>query len=212
MFDKKIISITGNIGAGKTTIITKLVEIFEKLNPTKKIVIINEPVNSWQKEILENGKSLLENFYENPSKYAFLFQINALITRIEIIKNTILENPAADFFIIERSPDDDRFIFADFYLEKGDISKDQIVLFDKWRSVFFEYSKFIKNVILDVKPEICLERIRKRNRKGEDKIELSYLALLDLKYKNFKGSFENLNNYDLNDHSIIYKLIEKYFC
>ena len=44
-------------------------------------------------EIELKGKSILCKFYENPSKYAFSFQVMAFITRYQELKRMLKENP-----------------------------------------------------------------------------------------------------------------------
>ena len=56
----KIISIEGNIGAGKTTFVEKLKE---ELKHDKDIIFITEPVNIWESIKDNENKSILERFY-----------------------------------------------------------------------------------------------------------------------------------------------------
>jgi len=208
--NKKILCITGNIGVGKSTLIN---DILKKSN--KKIIKIDEPVEKWTSTILENGENILVNFYKD-KKYAFLFQMNALISRIELIKNTLEQNPNETLFIMERSPDDDRFIFAQECFEYDYISQDEIYLFDYWRKVFFEYKNLITTIVLDVEPQICMDRIKIRNRKGEEEIKFSYINNLDKRYRMFFKDCFFLKNFDNNlkqkeYNSQIDFILEKYF-
>ena len=74
---KKWYIVEGNIGSGKTELLTKL-------NENIDCEIIKEPVEIWQ-SITGNGKNILQQFYENPSRYAYLFQTIVFKTRLQSI-------------------------------------------------------------------------------------------------------------------------------
>ena len=75
----RIISLEGNIGAGKTTILNELTNNNEN---EKKIVYMREPVDLWEKIKDKEGETILSKFYKDPNKYAFSFQIMAFTTRL----------------------------------------------------------------------------------------------------------------------------------
>ena len=66
MMRPRIVTIEGNIGAGKTTLINLLKE---KYKNDDRIVFLEEPVDTWEK-ITQDGKNILELFYENQQKYS----------------------------------------------------------------------------------------------------------------------------------------------
>ena len=74
-----ILSIEGNIGSGKSTIIEYLKEN-NKLN--KDFIFLPEPVNEWEKLVSDDGKSLLSHFYEDSVRWGYTFQNCAILTRI----------------------------------------------------------------------------------------------------------------------------------
>ena len=57
-----IISIEGNIGSGKSTLVSELEKYFKDNN---KIGFLQEPVDIWNTIKDENGTTILEKFYEN---------------------------------------------------------------------------------------------------------------------------------------------------
>ena len=62
-----IISIEGNIGSGKSTILSLLKEECKKIDG---IIFLQEPVSEWN-EIKDNsGETILSKFYENQEKEA----------------------------------------------------------------------------------------------------------------------------------------------
>ena len=75
----RIYSCEGNIGAGKTTLINHLEEMCKVIEP-KKIILLREPVDMWEKVCDDNGKNILKHFYENPREHAFAFQVLAFST------------------------------------------------------------------------------------------------------------------------------------
>ena len=65
----RIITLEGNIGAGKSTFLDKLKTKYASRND---VLFLQEPVDTWS-QIQQNGKTLLELFYENQKKYSFQF-------------------------------------------------------------------------------------------------------------------------------------------
>jgi len=148
----------------------------EKYGNNENIVFVQEPVNVWENVCDENGKKILNLFYENPKEYAFAFQQMAYITRYSLLRKTVEENKNCKVIICERSLDADRNIFAKMLFDDGIISK---VCFQIYNMVYDEFSggfQIDKCVYIDADPEICSQRIGKRARSGEAGIELDYLA------------------------------------
>ena len=56
----KIIAIEGNIGSGKSTLVSKLEEIFKN---NSDYYFLQEPVSIWNTIKDENGVTILEKFY-----------------------------------------------------------------------------------------------------------------------------------------------------
>ena len=58
-----LVSIEGNIGAGKSTVLEHL----EKHMANGKVLFLKEPLDIWEQFHDENGHTILEKFYEkNP--------------------------------------------------------------------------------------------------------------------------------------------------
>lgn len=62
-----IVSIEGNLGAGKSTLLSFL-----------NVKTIKEPVEEWSNVA---GANILERYYNDPKRWAFTFQLNALHSR-----------------------------------------------------------------------------------------------------------------------------------
>lgn len=177
-----LVSIEGNIGAGKSTLIKQLQEC--STTSDINIVYLQEPVNEWNKVRDRDGVTILENFYENPSKYAFPFQMMAYITRLKLIMNAIEENTnyinemnksSKTIIVMERSLWTDKNIFAKMLYDDGKIGKMEYDIYNLWFNEFVGKIPPMKVIYLKVPPSICLERIKKRNRNGEENISLEYL-------------------------------------
>ena len=164
-----VISIEGNIGAGKSTMIR---EIESKSN--KDIVYIPEPIDEWNTIQDENKTPILECFYKNQEKYAFSFQMMAYISRIANLKKAIENNPNT-ILIIERSVYTDKHVFAKMLYDNKQINEIEHQIYLKWYDYFLKDLPPIYTIYMRTDPSVCLKRIQKRNRSGEEKIKLSYL-------------------------------------
>ena len=82
-----IISLEGNIGSGKSTILQIMQQKYQN-NPN--VIFVDEPVSEWNL-IKDGNKSILELFYEDQAKYSFAFQIMAYITGLRKLLQ-VLEN------------------------------------------------------------------------------------------------------------------------
>ena len=109
MSSKKIISIEGNIGSGKSTLIDNLRKHFAD---NDRVVFIKEPVDEWDTIRDVSDNTMLQLFYRNPKKYSFAFQMMAYISRLNCIRTTIAANPNATTFITERCLHTDKHVFA----------------------------------------------------------------------------------------------------
>jgi deoxyadenosine/deoxycytidine kinase len=164
----KIISIEGNIGSGKSTIVQNL-----KKYSKSDYIFVQEPVDEWKTICDESGESILSHFYKDNKRYSFQFQMMAYISRLNILRNIIKTNPNA-IIITERCLFTDKYVFAKMLYESGNMTKIEYDIYNKW------FETFITDIPIDgifyvkTTPEICEERIKRRNRNGEN-IPLNYL-------------------------------------
>ena len=189
-----IVSLEGNIGAGKSTIIQKLRQIYEGDEETSmkyfgklakaKIVFMQEPVDVWTSICdPETGESMLEKFYKDPKKYSFAFQVMVYNTHLQAFRQVVKENPDCVLLICERSIDAGRYIFAEMLRDDGMIDA---ISYQVYANLFdSNVGDFPLDAVLylDVEPDVCLERIGTRGRDGESSISLEYLEKCDRYYK-----------------------------
>lgn len=181
-----IISIEGNIGSGKSTLFEQLKVKFAN-NPN--IIFVREPVDIWDNIQDENGTTILEKFYKDQIKYSFPFQIMAYISRINLLKESIQQNPDA-IIITERSLYTDKMVFAKMLYDTNKIEyinyQIYLNLFDTFKNDFN-----VDNIIyIKTDPGICYNRILKRARNGENNISLDYLQLCDTYHNNMVDILE----------------------
>jgi deoxyadenosine/deoxycytidine kinase len=173
-FKPRLVSVEGNIGAGKSTLIEKLQK---KYNNDTRVIFMFEPVKEWESLKDEKGKNMLEKFYENPTKYAFAFQIMAFNSRLQIMRDTIQYaiETNVEVIVMERSLDADFHIFAKMLYEEGCMEKVEFEIYSKMAS--YELNEYgVDGIIwLDTDYEECFERIQVRAREGESNISLRYL-------------------------------------
>lgn len=189
-----IVSLEGNIGAGKSTIIEKLREKYagtkeERTNyfgrlADAKIIFMQEPVDIWT-SVCDSvtGESILEKFYKDPKTYSFAFQVMVYNTHLDAFRRAVKENPDCVLLICERSIDAGRHIFSQMLRDDGMIDD---VSFQVYQKLFDSTAhEFPLDAVLhlDVVPEICLQRIGKRSRDGEGSISLEYLEKCDKYYR-----------------------------
>jgi deoxyadenosine/deoxycytidine kinase len=169
MNQKKYILIEGNIGSGKTTLL-------DKLSNNDKFEVIREPVDLWLKIKGSNGKNLLQEFYEDPTRYAHLFQTMVFITRLQSIEH----EQTKETRFCERSILTDRHIFGKSCINSGKMNELEINCYNIW----FDWleTKFTRKpdaiIYLQCSPEKCYSRIHKRSRDEEAGVPLEYLQEL----------------------------------
>jgi len=200
----KIISVEGNIGSGKSTILKALKEF---LKNHENIIFLQEPVDQWQHIKDENGVTILTKFYENKKKYSFAFQMMAYISRLSLLLDIMKQNPDA-IIITERCLNTDRYVFAKMLFDGGFIEDVEYQIYLKWFDYFIDIKRIQKTVYLKTEPTICLERINKRNREGESKITLEYLENCHQYHENMIHMTDNILVIDSNKDTTIEKHVE----
>jgi deoxyguanosine kinase len=172
---KRIISIDGNIGSGKSSIIKYFKKYYEDNSSdfNQKICFLQEPVDIWNTITDLEGKTMIEIFYSDPNNYAFAFQMMAYISRLSTIKNALKEN--YDIIITERCVNTDRNVFAKMLYDDGKINEIEFKIYNKWFDEFIEDFPEIEYIYLKTDPQIAFDRIIKRGRLGEN-IPIEYLT------------------------------------
>ncbi len=166
MAQNKWYIVEGNIGSGKTTLL-------EKLNNNDQFEVIKEPVNVWLNTKGSDGKNLLQQFYEEPTRYAYLFQTIVFKTRLQTLDHE--QNKPIRFS--ERSIWTDRFVFGRSCIDSNKMNELETNCYHLWFN--WLENKFWKKpngiIYLKTSPEKCMERMKERARNEESCVPLEYL-------------------------------------
>ena len=175
---KKIYTIEGNIGAGKTTILKIIGKNFDD------VTFVEEPVSQWQNL---GGENLLEKFYQDPERWGFTFEFYSMLSKIKCLMKAA--DSEKNIIIIERSILSNKIFI--------DLSKEMNKLNDlEYGMLINTYNFYRQNVYpilngiiyLNTPVDLCVQRIIKRNRGGESNVDKNYLLML-------KEKFDELSNY-----------------
>ncbi len=176
-----IISLDGNIGSGKSSLLAAL----EKSAP--EFTVLPEPVADWLSIKNDSGESLLSLFYKDASRWSFTFQQAAFLTRLVGTTSAVEaykpQPGKAPVIISERSVLTDRHIFAETMRQEGKMDSLEWALYMKWFNAFAQRAPVRGIVYLATSPALSQERILKRGRDGEGSISLAYLETLDRQHQ-----------------------------
>ncbi|WP_421622876.1 deoxynucleoside kinase [Borrelia sp. MN22-0132] len=167
-----MIVIEGLIGAGKTTLGYVLSKEFN--------IPFYSELNS------EFTLSMLDKFYKDKSRWAFLVQINFLNERFKLIKSIFKTKGG----ILDRSIYGDR-VFASLLNDSGYISNDEYKIYLDLLDNMLEHSqKPALMIYLDCSVDEAERRIKNRNRSFETGIPREYLEGLNEKYLSWYNSYD----------------------
>lgn len=172
-----VISIDGNISAGKST----LLKILSKHIGEENIELVLEPLSNIQS--LGNSEipttyNVLQEFYKNPSRWAYFMQTIIFFERAMEHQKLYYKNGIIR--IMERCALGD-FVFPKTLYENGEMSEMEWI---GYNNIFMKYVQtFLPRtpnliIYLSLNPEMCFERMKKRNRTEETGVSLEYLTQL----------------------------------
>ncbi len=157
------IAIDGNIGCGKSTVIEKLRGLKYRVYP--------EDIKSW-------GDWLIK-YYEEPKKYALGFQLTVLLSHLR--QQGDVSGDDGDVYIYERCSHTCNRIFGSLLVDDDIMNERDLELCKSYEREFNNGVDIL--FYLQTTPEICKERIIKRDRSCESSIEIDYLKKLHNKYE-----------------------------
>jgi len=162
-----VISLDGNVGSGKSTLLALLKQNYKRKNNEREIIFLQEPVNVWENIKDENGVTILEKFYADQEKYSFSFQMMAYISRLSLLRKTIKQHGNA-IIITERSVHTDKNVFAKMLYDDKKIEKINYDIYLRWFNEFIKDIPLKGIIYLKTYPAVCWNRIKERNREGEN--------------------------------------------
>jgi deoxyadenosine/deoxycytidine kinase len=153
------IAIEGNIGSGKSTIITRLCQ-------EKRIPVFLEPVHEW--------KDWLTLFYQDSARWGLAFNLHVLLTFNQWKNN---EFPA----VYERSPISNKNVFTQLAYEQGRMNELEMTLF----STMYGKLAWEPDIVIYIRtdPEVSMKRMEKRARSCESSVPLEYLRDIHNKHE-----------------------------
>jgi len=167
------IAIEGNIGAGKTTLTTKIAEDFNA------------------KTVLERfaDNPFLPKFYEDQPRYAFPLEMSFLADRYQQISDDLAQFDLFKDFIVA-----DYHIFKSLIFAKVTLTEDEYRLYRKlFEIIYREMPKPDLYVYLYQNTDRLLENIRQRGRSYEQEIPADYLEKINRGYLDYIKSQTGLN-------------------
>ena len=167
------IAFEGNIGAGKTTLTTRIAEDFNA------------------KTVLERfaDNPFLPKFYEDQSRYAFPLEMSFLADRYKQLSGDLAQFDLFKEFIVA-----DYHIFKSLIFAKITLTEDEYRLYRKLFDIIDrEMPKPDLYIYLHQNPERLLQNIKKRGRSYEQKIPVDYLDKINSGYLDYIESQTELN-------------------
>lgn len=167
------IAIEGNIGAGKTTLTTRIAEDFNA------------------KTVLERfaDNPFLPKFYKDQSRYAFSLEMSFLADRYQQLSDDLAQFDLFKDFIVA-----DYHIFKSLIFAKVTLTEDEYRLYRKLFDIIYkEMPKPDLYIYLYQNTERLLQNIKRRGRSYEQEIQSDYLEKINGGYLDYIKSQPDLN-------------------
>lgn len=179
------IVIEGNIGCGKSSLITSI-------GKNMRIPIFLEPLSEW---------NLLSAYYKNPEKYALGFNIEVLLSFYKWKDNNFNA-------IYERSPTSCKYVFTELSHSLKNISNGEMELFNKLYNVLAWKNDIV--IYLKTDDDSCYKRMQHRDRKCEQSVEFDYIKQVNQKHENLINHYKlhNIPVYTINGNQEPEKVYE----
>ena len=173
---KIILTLEGNIGAGKSTFLNIIDSLLE-------VNVVPEPTNRWQGK--KGEENLLDLFYKDTKRWAYTFQSFAFISRIQEQEENLKKLPSNAIQILERSVYCDRYCFAANCFDMDTMTPLEWNMYIEWFAwlVTAYTTKPDGFIYLQTQPKVCAQRMQKRNRSEESAVPLSYLQAIHTKHE-----------------------------
>ena len=183
------IAVTGNIGAGKTTLTTMLAKHY-----------------GWNAQFEDvDHNPYLDDFYQDMSKWSFALQMYFLGSRFRQVKEI---RESGKNIIQDRTIYEDAYIFAENLNEMNLLSDRD---YSNYTSLFNLMKSFVSapDLLIYLKADISTltKQIAKRGREYEAGISIDYLMRLNKKYEAWIDSYKEgkLLIIDVNDLDFVEK-------
>ncbi|HET7416827.1 MAG TPA: deoxynucleoside kinase [Solirubrobacterales bacterium] len=165
----RFIVVSGNIGAGKSTLVKSLAEALGSVGVLER----------------HTKNPYLQSFYESPARWAFHAQAGFLRLSIEDYERVC----AAGGAVLERTLEEHHDVFARELHDSGMLSDQEFEILERLqRSVSLPRPDLL--IYLHAPPRTLAERIALRDRAGESNVSLEYLTGLGRRYEEFAARWD----------------------
>ena len=167
------IAVEGNIGAGKTTLVSKIAEDFNA------------------KTVLERfaDNPFLPKFYKDQNRYAFPLEMSFLADRYQQISDDLAQFDLFKDFIVA-----DYHIFKSLIFAKVTLAEDEYRLYKTLFDIIYkEMPKPDLYIYLYQNTDRLLQNIKRRGRSYEQEIPASYLEKINNGYLDYIKTQKDLN-------------------
>ena len=165
-----LISLEGNIGSGKDSIIQLLKRYFND-----DILFFDDSIYNWENE------KLLQNFYKDPERWAFAFEVHSTSQKCKRLKNFYKNRNKGSIIFTKRSHISDKECFVKTCKEMEFMTDEEISIYE---NVFDNFSLPKYNSIIYLKSNVnkCYENII--TKQGSEKtIQFKYIQILHKFYE-----------------------------
>ncbi len=160
-----LVSVSGIISSGKSSLLRRLEStrvLQDLLVDQYDVRFVQEPVEVWRQ------LGVLQQFYEDPSRYAAAFQMIAFCTHVDEVEGALAARPKAELpilLITDRSMAD-QALFWQLQVEAGHASADRMhqlaykMVFDKWNRFVPKPSLIVFIRVDDM--QVVMRRLQRR--------------------------------------------------
>ena len=172
-----IIYIEGNIGSGKSTLLNLIAASIKETS--QNAIVLKEPVDKWA--------TILQQYYKDKAKNAVKFQATIIISKLVQFVDALMKKDS-DIILVERSPLSGQ-MFIHQLAEDGLISDEDVCMIEQWLQWADDMTKlFVQTtytLYVRTDPNVCLDRVRGRDRNGECDIDVKLLNQLHTLHEKF---------------------------
>ncbi|CAH1779642.1 unnamed protein product [Owenia fusiformis] len=182
------VSVEGNIGSGKTSFLRYI-----QANHDNITEVTEEPTDRWRNI---QGHNALALMYEDPARWSLTFQTYVQLTMLQ----SHMAPQKKPIKMMERSIHSAKQCFVENLHNNGTMPDIEYIVLSEWYDYICAHDKVDVDIIvyLKTRPEVVLERIKKRHRNEEQTIPLEYLEQLHKLHEDWLGHQPNVLTLDAN--------------
>jgi 2-amino-4-hydroxy-6-hydroxymethyldihydropteridine diphosphokinase len=167
------IAVEGNIGAGKTTLVSKIAEDFNAKTVFERFA----------------DNPFLPKFYKDQNRYAFPLEMSFLADRYQQISDDLAQFDLFKDFIVA-----DYHIFKSLIFAKVTLAKDEFRLYKSLFDIIYkEMPKPDLYIYLYQNTDRLLQNIKRRGRSYEQEIPAEYLEKINKGYLDYINTQQDIN-------------------